>query len=500
MDDQAKQYLGNALEDLLKALKEEQETLEKAQPIVASIKNKKLKSAADTSKSAAPKVPGLPNPSKKDPVKVAQQIKEAGTKKVAVDKAKIQKQAYKVSKTPKPGKPVMAPTAPPVPTLLKSDELEATVKKGPPKPASTMPPIGKAHITPLTEMKPLVEKHVDHLKRSGLMDEDNAPMPKPEGTQPKLVHAEEHAIHPRFNAKHQQDLIHGLDLNSGNADQVQQDGVSATRILQHPAGHKLIVKDSDFGGEYNRFLRDHDQQKFGAAKREVVYHNLANDLFGLGDYVPTTAAFKNGDKEMSAMKHIDASHAISHMIPHSSKEPGAFHVSDHFHDTLKGMHDSGDLHKLALMNSIMANQDRHGSNFMVDNKDKKLHLIDNGAAFDYVNHDNHYLPAYIKSAHKAGLDQSGPLHSSASKWLQELSPEKAEALMKEHGFSDTHPATQGMVKKMRALQLAHKDNPDMPLEDLLLHARQSVGPDLDFNRKIKDYIGPQPWHDKDGKK
>jgi len=74
------------------------EALEKAlKQFNASIKQPKM-DGLKIPKSKAPKIPGNPAKSKKDPVKVAEQLKNPDLKPMAMDAAKQHKEALKVSK------------------------------------------------------------------------------------------------------------------------------------------------------------------------------------------------------------------------------------------------------------------------------------------------------------------------------------------------------------------------------------------------------------------
>ncbi len=528
MDDSKKLYLENAFEDLLRAIRPEiqEPTLHKKLKAIADLlkaeapkpPNIKLPKLAGPAVKvpAVPKVPGMPNPSKKDPVKVAQQIQEAGTKKIEVKSAKVKKKTFKVTNRTNPlqaGKAPISTTASMTVPMLKSADLDwgsSSMNSGTPavpeptplsatktyqnpvKKLNVLPAKGKITIKPVAEMAPLVAAHKikaeAEAKAKGQTPEAHLSPPTPQSLydDPKLVDAKAHAIHPRFNGPEQEAMINGLDLNERHEDPAQRGVTTGTRILPHKDGHKLVVKNSDFGSDYERFARGHQDQNFGSAKREVTYHNLANDFFGMGKYVPTTASFKDDGKEMSAMKVADASHAAHHLVPHANEDGHAV-ISDHYHKTLKGMHDSGDLHKLALMNSIMGNHDRHTSNFMIDNKKPQLHMIDNGGAFDYINKDKNVVPGYIRHAHTAGIHQDGPLNAEAGKWLQNLDPEKAKALFKEHGMEGNHAAAEGFDTKLKTLQKLHADNPDEPLENLLLRAREASGPEFDEKDAVSRY-------------
>lgn len=208
--------------------------------------------------------------------------------------------------------------------------------------------------------------------------------------------------------KHHPEVYHGLDPNINlapkNADGVTQDirfiGGSNEQhpkaVIKAPLGAKELKLDERLAdGPNTSFMLS---SSFKTTHREATFHRLASDVFGLGDHVPKTTVFRHpGTQEpWSAMQ----------FIPHTER---LTHPRHQLH-----RYEQGDtLHRLALMDSILGHNDRHGGNALIDKADT-LHLIDNAAAFDYSHRFQTPVPKY--SAHI----QHSAVPESTHKWLQNL--------------------------------------------------------------------------------
>ena len=387
-------------------------------PLLPSIKQPSLAS----SKPKAPKLPGIKPGSAKDPKKMAEQLKNPNQRQAAMKQADI----------------------------LKCDH-------------NGQWKIEKADSKTL-ELGPEADKAYDVFNQ---------------------VHAKDDALPGAFSPRPEQEkLIHGLDFRSSKSlkDMGSKVGVTnGTAWLKtpHHEHHVLVKPASGFGGEKDKKIRNFTgPDSMNSARREALYHNMAHDVFGMGDYVPTTAAFeKNGD-EWSAQKMVGGHHGVTGADSVTSKP----NLTDKYKETLNHMHGTGDLHKLALMNNIMANQDRHSGNYMVDNKDPKIHLIDNGTAFDYGNVDNRFAPAYLLHANNELKLDNSKLHPEAKKWLDSLDENKIKESMKSHGFDEGSRFTKGALNRLKSL----KENSSKPynhVNDLLLEGRRSTGPDHQHSKK-----------------
>ena len=71
------------------------------------------------------------------------------------------------------------------------------------------------------------------------------------------------------------------------------------------------------------------------------------------------------------------------------------------------------LHRLAIMDSIMGNNDRHGGNVLMDTRNN-INLVDNANAFDYAHRVQTPIPRYAEHILHT------PVPESTHKWIQEL--------------------------------------------------------------------------------
>jgi hypothetical protein len=288
------------------------------------------------------------------------------------------------------------------------------------------------------------------------------------------------AIPGRFNAKpEQQKLISGLDFRSGNVHPLEPTATSGKKWLtSHNHDDLVMVKPSGgFASYTDRMARQHD--KLSAAKRETLFHNMAHDFFDMGKHVPTTASFNKNLDDYSAQKKVDAHHG---KITNDTKDLNKLNVSDKYEKSLKKLHADGTIHKMALMDSIMANHDRHRNNFMIDNKKNHIHLIDNGTAFDYINFDPRHIPAYVSDGESVLGLKNDEIHPAAKKWINSLSPDEASKILEEHGIdknSDTH---QGFLKRLESVKNSIKNNKS--LAETLKDSRYSTGLDYE-HAKLK---------------
>jgi len=279
---------------------------------------------------------------------------------------------------------------------------------------------------------------------------------------------------PKWHSSEQNKLIDGLDLT--NATPMHGSKAGGAQQVVGPNSNNLIVKNSADHNDPEG--RGHLENGFNSARREVLFHNLARDYFGMEKHVPATAGFtKNGD-EHSAQQMVDAKHL-------DQDNDGKFKYPNHS-KILNNLQDSGDLHKLALMDNILGYHDRHSNNYMMGEKDNNLHLIDNGTAFDYINYDNNatplgpdnkHYPSFLNHSGDLGKDHT-TLHPEAVKWLNTLDPEEAKRIMVAHGQDETSRATQGMLRRLQGAKNAVNGGVEhyKSLDNLLAKNRLTTGP------------------------
>ena len=289
-------------------------------------------------------------------------------------------------------------------------------------------------------------KHIAHGKFEMITPAEN------EEAEPQVVNSSLHGDwrYNRSDAQHQ--LIHGTDMKAPKAAQ-SEEGINAQyshwrQMGPEGKGPMAYVKRSGGGvGDPN----------FDEPHREVAYNNLARDVFGLGDYVPNAALFRH--------PHTNEPHAVIERV-HGGEHPelkpkqrmgvttGGIKMNAHA-KALKELGDKGELDKLAMMNQIMGNHDRHQHNYLMTPGDEKapLKLIDHGYNFaenheipSFARRPNdqhamkpftpHYIHAYnrIKDGGEGGDSQHEPIHPAAQEWLHGIKPEKLEAHMADMGI------------------------------------------------------------------
>lgn len=218
-------------------------------------------------------------------------------------------------------------------------------------------------------------------------------------------------IHGRWNqSPEQKKLIHGLDLTKNMRAPLRADTGGGN------------WKKTDSGLVYVK--EDADASQEGSPQREVLYHNLAHSFFGLGNFIPTTAGAvdpSNG-KMISVMAAVpDAEHM------HQTSDPAHMEVLARHAGT-------GDLDRIAIMDMVLGNADRHWGNWVyAPHHEKRLQLIDHGGAFDYQNspHEGELgLHDLLRKRRPGVIDQN--IHPEASKWALSLDPKQLAAQILGH--------------------------------------------------------------------
>lgn len=373
-----------------------------------------------------PKAPGVAPKSQKDPVKMAEQIANPDIKPMVMDQAKTMKESLKISKSGQW-------------SITKAED----------------------DFTPTEKITPDQKKNVDEFQ--SVKSFSDAYNRRPE----------------------QKELISDIDFGSrkDKLHEEQASGVSGGSGWHRSKKHDKNVWIKSSLGHPNFHERGHD--KLSSARREVLFHNMAHDFFNMGDYVPTTAGFSRAGDEHSAQAEVKG----GKHVPRSLKDPGPgskVQLPKEYTETIKKMHDSGDLHKLALMDHVMGHHDRHRGNFMYLPEKKKLHLIDNGTAFDYKNFDVRESPHYWDHAVSDiidGMGLKGDLHPEAKKWLMDLDTDKAKKLFEEHGHFESDDHARGFLNRLQHAKDLVKSGKYKDLKDLLKQNKYSTGPSWHEEKK-----------------
>jgi len=280
----------------------------------------------------------------------------------------------------------------------------------------------------------------------------------------------------------QKKLIHGVDINKIQHNRTGWTSVWAlSGVTKNAAGvpsivkgrmPENIVKDEGMGPEY---------EKLTTAQREGLYHNLGN-MMGLGKYIPTTSVVYDKvdrNRQGSAGNHYSVMEKI----------PGAKHYDggEKHKAILDKTKAKGDIDKLAIMNMLLGNTDRHGGNWMVN--PKQLWMIDHGLTFDWHGQSGRSLitPNYFKEAYRdeqndsTGEDEDYdhiPAHPEAIKWLKELKPQDFKNFFKTHKVGPEF--SRPLINALQSAQRLVKQNKGhLSTMDIMDHIRNSYGVDSD---------------------
>lgn len=266
---------------------------------------------------------------------------------------------------------------------------------------------------------------------------------------PAVVNSKVHGLvnythHPEVHA-----LIHGLDM--GQSGQVGRIDAKTNTVQGKAVGLKAKAGDAGWmknaAGKHVYVKRDINERPFGESKREALYHNLAKDFYGLGKYVTPTAAIvhpTNG-QHYTVVEHTPGEHFM-----YDSSHPAM----------LQSMAKSGELHKLAVMNAIAHNNDRHQFNYLLDDKGG-MKLIDHGLAFSGGGNTT----APMTPHYMYGGAESLPVHPEAQKWLSGLKPAELERQMNQHGVPPEF--VQEASRRLQAIQKHVQVNPKAKLYQAL---------------------------------
>jgi hypothetical protein len=172
------------------------------------------------------------------------------------------------------------------------------------------------------------------------------------------------------------------------------------------------------------------------SKAATSYYEMANNFFGLGDYVPVTNHFSHSGVDDSK-HHIQAQRFMDGAS--TSFEEGAW---------LDGVNKSvasGQAHKMAVMDMITnGDMDRHMGNLLT--KDGAIIHIDNDDAFNYKHPS--ILPEHFNE--EMGGIGGNTLHIDAVQWLNALDPRKYVENALKSGLSKEQ-AKEG-VRRLKVLQ------------------------------------------------
>lgn len=251
-------------------------------------------------------------------------------------------------------------------------------------------PEGRAHGFDHTDLKRVPRGPDFHVTR----------FPKDLTTDP-IVDADQHAVADMMLHPEARDLIHGFDLGQSRSYSIPTPEATGSSSFWNkgPKGQHVFVKE--------------DYNDDGEARKEGLFHNMAKNYFGLGKYVPTTAVAMDpqSGKQLAFIEHAEGSHLHGDNNPQSEEGQHLMRLGD-----------QGELDKMAVMDSVMQNGDRHQHNYMMGGPEG-MKLIDHGLIGHggYYDSRPHYLEAYHEMKTKTNQPH-GDLNENTKQWVLGLDP------------------------------------------------------------------------------
>lgn len=230
----------------------------------------------------------------------------------------------------------------------------------------------------------------------------------------QTVDAMQHGLHLQHPEAHA--LIHGFDLGQPRSYGSDSTGSGSVSFWNKgPKGQHVYVKEDAF-----------DE---GDSTNEALFHNMAKGFFGLGKYVPNVAAASDPatGKKLAFIEHVEGHHLHGENNPHSEEAQHLLKLGD-----------QGELDKMAVMDSVLQNGDRHQHNYMLGGPDG-MKLIDHGLLFrpGYYDSRPHYLEAYQNMKTKLGQPH-GDLSETTKQYIVGLDPMRMGQMMRDHGIAEPH--------------------------------------------------------------
>jgi hypothetical protein len=220
-------------------------------------------------------------------------------------------------------------------------------------------------------------------------------------------------------AQHHPDLVHNLVPDVNLLPRVEHTispwlsfagvrGDSTPRVIAKQA---LDATDVSVNPVAKSRWSSFSHPTFTTAHREAAYSRLAHEIFGLGEYVPRTTVFNHplSKKPWSAMEFI------------AGAKP-----ADYIGKAFTGITKNNDVFRLAIMNAILANNDRHRNNIIQD-ATGNIKLIDHGLAFDYGHITTNVDPAYALHV----LNKAVP--EEVHRWLWSIDTQRFRKALEQMG-------------------------------------------------------------------
>lgn len=250
-----------------------------------------------------------------------------------------------------------------------------------------------------------------------------------------------HGDHTYNILPEQHELIHGLDLSQKVPQNIQYDGTQTGGWVKHPTTGKVAYVKQD----------DAPNDHFGQAAREGAFNNISRHFFGMASHMPNVAVFTPSDSQYkhTAIEKLENAH---HKDPSSHED----------HNKLKELHQSGTLDKLAAIDTILGNADRHRGNWLLSNDSAGIKMIDHGGTFD--------SPGALAPSYHPFAKESTP-HPSLYPWLKGFRVSDLKRQLADNNVPPTE--TEHVIKRFLNLKNELKTNNQRPLSDILHNAGKS---------------------------
>jgi GNAT superfamily N-acetyltransferase len=252
-----------------------------------------------------------------------------------------------------------------------------------------------------------------------------------------LEHTDTHPKVPHNET--QKKMVHGIDVEkvkNFNTGWTSDNTISGT--AKNSNNKKVVIK-----GDLPKDILSNNSldsyHKFNTSHREVAFHNMARDFWGLGKHVPTTSLVSQpiSNKQHSKIRTFSSDSEYDDgapvLIPNNMSVQEHIRGAKHYSPTqendrlLSKLKNNGTLHKMAIMDVISGNTDRHSGNYMLTRNN--LHLIDHGLTFDYGDRSLR-MPAYLQPT-RSHVDR---IHPNVREWLLNLKEKDLKRHMKANGI------------------------------------------------------------------
>lgn len=273
-------------------------------------------------------------------------------------------------------------------------------------------------------MPEISDDFIDHFDQ--VMDELS--LKKSANSADKLIRISADHSGNKHDDENQKRLLEGLYWNMAEPYAPEHGSyTSDMKTLQNDAGEKVFSKylPQDFeSGEHDTSTK---------------YYHLANDLYGLGDHVPTTTHFSHPNIHNGEPVHV-SEFIQGSTTPLESRQAWL--------KAAQKARENGSMHKLALMDLINGASDRHLGNILIHPKGHLLN-IDNDNGLNQIGFEPMAYTQAIGDFQGIGNDT---LHPEAKAWLERLGSKAL--LLKTHQYGVPIDQRKAMATRLELLRRA----------------------------------------------